>query len=73
MKKYRGYQVDAFTGIRFAGNPAGVVPNADGLGERDMLAIARELNNSETAWFRLPKTVFSPSLSPGVNRNFTGA
>lgn len=50
MKTYRIYQVDAFTGERFAGNPAGVVSNADGLTDAQMQALARELNNSETAF-----------------------
>ena len=50
MKKYRIYQVDSFTRHRFHGNPAGVVPNADGLTEEQMRKIARELNNSETAF-----------------------
>ncbi|MBO2604652.1 PhzF family phenazine biosynthesis protein [Shewanella algae] len=44
------FQVDAFTTELFAGNPAGVVLNADGLNERQMQNIARELNNSETAF-----------------------
>ncbi len=44
------YQVDAFTRERFRGNPAGVVLNADGLSDQDMQLIARELNNSETAF-----------------------
>jgi predicted PhzF superfamily epimerase YddE/YHI9 len=52
-KSYRIYQVDAFTRTRFSGNPAGVVPDAAGLDEAQMQAIARELNNSETA-FILP-------------------
>ncbi len=50
MKTYRIYQVDSFTRERFSGNPAGVLPDADGLTEEDMLKIARELNNSETAF-----------------------
>jgi PhzF family phenazine biosynthesis protein len=50
MSRYRLYQVDAFTTERFRGNPAGVVPNADGLTVAQMQAIARELNNSETAF-----------------------
>ncbi|MEJ3747850.1 PhzF family phenazine biosynthesis isomerase [Actinomycetes bacterium KLBMP 9797] len=44
------YQVDAFTTIPFAGNPAGVVLSADGMTGAEMLAVARELNNSETAF-----------------------
>lgn len=54
MKKYRIYQIDAFTTEKFKGNPAGVVPNADGLTEEQMQAIARELNNSETAFILSP-------------------
>jgi PhzF family phenazine biosynthesis protein len=44
------YQVDAFTGQQFAGNPAGVVLAADVLDDATMLAIARELNNADTAF-----------------------
>lgn len=50
MKKYRIYQVDSFTRNRFHGNPAGVVSNAEGLTDEQMQRIARELNNSETAF-----------------------
>jgi len=44
------HQVDAFTRTPFTGNPAGVVLNADGLDDAQMLAIARELNNADTAF-----------------------
>ena len=54
-KKYRIYQVDSFTRKKFAGNPAGVVLDADGLSEAQMQAIARELNNSETAFVLAPE------------------
>ncbi|MFC5582052.1 PhzF family isomerase [Rhodanobacter terrae] len=54
-KIYRVYQVDAFTRARFTGNPAGVVPDADGLSEAQMQAIARELHNSETAFILRPE------------------
>lgn len=47
------YQVDAFTVTPLTGNPAGVVLTADGMTDAEMLAVARELNNSETA-FVLP-------------------
>ena len=53
-KRCRLYQVDAFTMERFRGNPAGVVPNADGLTETQMQIIAREMNNSETAFILSP-------------------
>jgi PhzF family phenazine biosynthesis protein len=48
--RYRLYQVDSFTKVKLAGNPAGVVTNADGLSDQQMQKIARELNNSETAF-----------------------
>lgn len=50
MKRYKVYQVDSFTDSLFQGNPAGVVLDADGLTEADMQNVARELNNSETAF-----------------------
>jgi len=56
MNVYRVYQIDAFTKNRFEGNPAGVVANADGLTDSQMQAIARELNNSETAFILSPTT-----------------
>ncbi|MCG8566259.1 MAG: PhzF family phenazine biosynthesis isomerase [Desulfobacterales bacterium] len=50
MTEYKLYQVDAFTQTRFSGNPAGVVLDARGLEDAQMQAIAREMNNSETAF-----------------------
>ncbi|MET9956507.1 PhzF family phenazine biosynthesis isomerase [Streptomyces sp. NPDC006339] len=47
------YQIDAFTPTPFSGNPAGVVLAADGMTDARMLALARELGHSETA-FVLP-------------------
>ena len=49
-KIYRLYQIDSFTKQRFSGNPAGVVTHADGLSDQQMQHVARELNNSETAF-----------------------
>jgi PhzF family phenazine biosynthesis protein len=43
-------QVDAFTDRLFGGNPACVVPEADGLDAGTMQAIAREMRCSETAF-----------------------
>lgn len=67
MKKIIVYQIDSFTKEKFKGNPAGVVVNADGLSEREMQMIARELNNSETAF------LFSPTDAgyDGMIRYFT--
>jgi PhzF family phenazine biosynthesis protein len=55
-RKIQVHQVDAFTRERFTGNPAGVVLNADGLTEAQMLAIARELNNADTAFILSPES-----------------
>lgn len=44
------YQVDVFTEKTFQGNPAGVVPYAKGLDEKDMQRIANEMNLCETAF-----------------------
>jgi PhzF family phenazine biosynthesis protein len=49
----RIFQVDAFTDTKFSGNPAGVVLDAQLLSPAEMQAIARELNNGDTA-FVLP-------------------
>ena len=67
MKKLITYQIDSFTKEKFKGNPAGVVVNADGLSDEQMQLIARELNNSETAF------LFSPDAGDcdGVIRYFT--
>ena len=67
MKKRIIYQIDSFTKDKFKGNPAGVVVNADGLDDKQMQNIARELNNSETAF------LFSPDGPDcdGVIRYFT--
>ncbi|HEX9139843.1 MAG TPA: PhzF family phenazine biosynthesis isomerase [Steroidobacteraceae bacterium] len=48
--RVRIFQVDAFTSTPLTGNPAGVVPDADRLSAAQMQAIARELNNSDTAF-----------------------
>lgn len=54
MTRYPLVQVDAFTSVAFTGNPAGVVPEADGLTDAQMQAIAREVNASETAFILPP-------------------
>lgn len=54
MKTIDLYQVDAFTGKIFGGNPAGVVTNANELSDEEMGQIAREMNLSETAFVLKP-------------------
>jgi PhzF family phenazine biosynthesis protein len=67
MRLVEIYQADVFTAVPFLGNPAGVVLDARGLRAAEMQAIARELNNSETA-FVLPAP--GPELPVGI-RYFT--
>jgi len=50
MNRIKVYQIDSFTKEKFKGNPAGIVVNADGMTDDQMQRIARELNNSETAF-----------------------
>lgn len=67
MNKLITYQIDSFTKEKFKGNPAGVVINADGLTDTQMQRIARELNNSETAFLFSPDNIDND----GVIRYFT--
>jgi PhzF family phenazine biosynthesis protein len=46
----RIFQVDTFTSTRFAGNPAMVVLDADGLNEATLLSIAGEFSHAEVAF-----------------------
>jgi trans-2,3-dihydro-3-hydroxyanthranilate isomerase len=50
MKRIPIKHVDAFTDRPFGGNPAGVVPSAEGLNDVEMQSIANEMNLSETAF-----------------------
>ena len=50
MQRRRCLLVDAFAEEPLAGNPAGVLPDADGLGPDQMQAVAAEIGASETAF-----------------------
>ena len=75
-RKVQVHQVDAFTREPFTGNPTGVVLNADSLSEAQMLAIARELNNAETAFILAPDaddhTVRARFFTPRSEAGFVG-
>ncbi len=75
-RKIQVHQVDAFTREPFTGNPTGVVLNADALSEAQMLAIARELNNAETAFILAPDaddhTVRARFFTPRSEAGFVG-
>jgi PhzF family phenazine biosynthesis protein len=75
-RKIQVHQVDAFTREPFTGNPTGVVLNADALSEAQMLAIARELNNAESAFILAPDaddhTVRARFFTPRSEAGFVG-
>ncbi len=55
MRRYQVIYLDAFTRVPYAGNPCAVLPDAGGLSDAEMQAIAREANLSETS-FVLPSS-----------------
>jgi len=54
MRTYEFVQVDVFTQTPLAGNPLAIFPDARGLNDGEMQALAREMNLSETT-FILPR------------------
>src|ERR1700676_2135902 len=50
----RFYTLDVFTNPRFEGNPLAVITDGDGLSAGAMLAVAREMNLSETVFVQKP-------------------
>ena len=67
------YQVDAFTGRMFGGNPAAVVLLDEWLPDETLQAIAAENNLAETA-FVIPRTEVSPLrwFTPGIEVDLCG-
>src|SRR5213592_1948738 len=47
---YEFVQVDVFTQTPLAGNPLAIFPDARGLNDQEMQALAREMNLSETTF-----------------------
>lgn len=56
MRTYPFYQVDAFTNTPLGGNPCAILLDTDGMDEATMLAIAKEMNLSETSFVRASDT-----------------
>jgi trans-2,3-dihydro-3-hydroxyanthranilate isomerase len=52
--EHRFFTLDVFTNNRFEGNPLAVFTDGDGLSDDQMLAIAREMNLSETVFVQKP-------------------
>ena len=55
MREYRFVQVDVFTNQAFGGNQLAVFPEAEGIPDAAMQAIAREMNFSETTFVLPPE------------------
>lgn len=55
MRSFEYQTVDVFTDQRFGGNPLAVFPDARGLGDGEMQAIAREFNYSESTFVLPPE------------------
>ena len=51
---HRFHTLDVFTTTRFQGNPLAVITDGDGLSSDQMMAIAREMNLSETVFVQKP-------------------
>lgn len=51
---HRYHTLDVFTTTRFHGNPLAVITDGDGLSNDQMMAIAREMNLSETVFVQKP-------------------
>jgi trans-2,3-dihydro-3-hydroxyanthranilate isomerase len=54
LMERRFYTLDVFTTTRFEGNPLAVITDGDGLSNDAMLAVAREMNLSETVFVQKP-------------------
>ncbi len=52
MRRYKFIQVDVFTKTALEGNPCAIVFDADDLGDERMLAVAKEMNLSETVFLK---------------------
>lgn len=69
-RTYEFVQVDVFTQTRLAGNPLAIFPDAGGLDDAEMQALAREMNLSETT-FILPRDTATEAREGRKVRIFT--
>lgn len=76
MSAYKFYTLDVFTSQRFGGNPLAVFPNAVGLDDVTMQAVAREFNLSETVFIFPPDALAHTCrlriFTPGAEVPFAG-
>ena len=69
---YRYYICDVFTDTRFGGNQLAVLPDAQGLSDRQMQQIAREFNFSESTFVLPPEKGHDPTLWDAPRPSQTG-
>src|SRR5215831_16717391 len=69
-RTYEFVQVDVFTQTPLAGNPLAIFPDARGLNDGEMQALAREMNLSETT-FILPRDAVTEAREGKKVRIFT--
>ncbi|MCC7346789.1 MAG: PhzF family phenazine biosynthesis protein [Variibacter sp.] len=76
MRTYRFVTVDVFTDTRFGGNPLAVFPDARGMTDAEMQALAAEFNLSETTFVLPPddpaNTARVRIFTPRVEMPFAG-
>jgi trans-2,3-dihydro-3-hydroxyanthranilate isomerase len=76
LRKYRFVTVDVFTSTRFGGNPLAVFPDAQGMSDAEMQALAAEFNLSETTFVLPPadpaNTAQVRIFTPKVEMPFAG-
>jgi trans-2,3-dihydro-3-hydroxyanthranilate isomerase len=76
LRRYRFVTVDVFTDTRFGGNPLAVFPDARGLSDAEMQALAAEFNLSETTFVLPPddpaNTARVRIFTPKVEMPFAG-
>jgi trans-2,3-dihydro-3-hydroxyanthranilate isomerase len=76
VRRYRFVTVDVFTDTRFGGNPLAVFPDARGMSDAEMQALAAEFNLSETTFVLPPANPANTArvriFTPRVELPFAG-
>ena len=76
MRRYRFVTLDVFTDRRFGGNPLAVFPDARGMTDAEMQALATEFNLSETTFVLPPENPANSArvriFTPRVELPFAG-
>ncbi len=76
MRRYRFVTLDVFTDTRFGGNPLAVFPDARGMTDAEMQALAAEFNLSETTFVLPPEDPANTArvriFTPKVEMSFAG-